>query len=222
MEHADIVENKNIIITDSFWKEKQNLIIKEVLPYQRKALEDGIDGAEPSYCLENFRKAAKAVETRRSGAKTPIYPTDKWHYTPENSDKNAFLGWVFQDSDLYKWIEAAAYALEQHPNHMLEKEIDAAVDLICRSSQEDGYIDSLYTINDPAARFSNLRDAHELYCFGHLAQAACAYFAATHKDKLLNAACRFADLICEILGKNGSRVTAGTPLPKKDCLSFMM
>lgn len=220
MEHADIVENKNIIITDSFWKEKQNLIIKEVLPYQRKALEDGIDGAEPSYCLENFRKAAKAVETRRSGAKTPIYPTDKWHYTPENSDKNAFLGWVFQDSDLYKWIEAAAYALEQHPNHMLEKEIDAAVDLICRSSQEDGYIDSLYTINDPAARFSNLRDAHELYCFGHLAQAACAYFAATHKDKLLNAACRFADLICEILGKNGKPGYGGHPLAEEGLLKL--
>lgn len=220
MKSADVIKNKSITITDPFWKEMQELILNEVIPYQRKALEDGIDGAEPSHCLENFRKAAKAEAARRSGAKTPVYPTDKWHYTTENSDENAFSGWVFQDSDLYKWIEAASYSLEHHPDSKLEKEIDEAVDLICRSAQADGYIDSLYTINHPAAKFENLRDFHELYCFGHLAEAACAHFAATGKDKLLNAACRFADLICEIFGKDGKPGYGGHPLAEEGLLKL--
>ena len=62
----------------------------------------GVGGAEPSRCMENVKKAAKAREQRNRRIDTPVYPTDKWHYTDDNSAPGAFKGWVFQDSDLYK------------------------------------------------------------------------------------------------------------------------
>lgn len=95
MQNAKTIKNSNVKIKNSFWKEKQELVRKEVIPYQRKALEDGVGGAEPSRCMENFKKAAKAKEQRNRRIDTPVYPTDKWHYTDDNSAPGAFKGWVF-------------------------------------------------------------------------------------------------------------------------------
>ena len=52
----------------------------------------------------SFKKAKKVIEAQKSGITTPTYPVDKWHYDENNADKNAFHGWVFQDSDAYKWL----------------------------------------------------------------------------------------------------------------------
>lgn len=207
-------------LKNSFWKSRQELIRTEVIPYQLKALEDGVDGAEPSRCMENFRKAANALARRRAGKNTPVYPTDKWHYTDENAQPGAFKGWVFQDSDLYKWIEAASYSLGNHPDAKLERAVDEAIRLVCCAAEEDGYIDTLYTINNPAARFENLRDFHELYCFGHLAEAACAHFRITGKPALLNAAVGFADLICRVFGKDGKKGYDGHPIAEEALLKL--
>lgn len=220
MQNAKIIKNSNVKIKNSFWKEKQELVRKEVIPYQRKALEDGVDGAEPSRCMENFRKAAKAKEQRNSGIDTPVFPTDKWHYTDDNSAPGAFKGWVFQDSDLYKWIEAASYSLQNRPDKELEKAVDNAIELIGKAAENDGYCDTLYTINNPSARFENLRDFHELYCFGHLAEAACAHFSVTGKRTLLDIAARFADLICEVFGENGNAGYGGHPIAEEGMLKL--
>ncbi|MCR5208231.1 MAG: glycoside hydrolase family 127 protein, partial [Eubacterium sp.] len=69
----------------------------------------------------------------------------------------------------------------------------------------NGYINTAYIINDISRAFTNLRDFHELYCFGHLTEAACAYYLATGEDKLLNAAKRFAGLICETFGADKTK-----------------
>ena len=220
MQNAKIIKNSNAKIKNSFWKEKQELVRKEVIPYQRKALEDGVGGAEPSRCMENFKKAAKAKEQRNSGIDTPVFPTDKWHYTDDNSAPGAFKGWVFQDSDLYKWIEAASYSLQNHPDKELEKAVDNAIELIGKAAESDGYCDTLYTINNPSARFENLRDFHELYCFGHLAEAACAHFSVTGKRTLLDIAARFADLICEVFGENGNAGYGGHPIAEEGMLKL--
>lgn len=203
MTNAQPTNNKNVIIKDSFWAQKSELIRKEVIPYQWKALNDNIEGAEKSYCIRNFRLAADIINKRKNGISTAVYKTDKWFYTPENSDENSFLGWVFQDSDLAKWIEAAAYSLENHKDTELEVLADEAIEIVCSAQAENGYLNTLYTINNPKKSFTNLFEHHELYCFGHFAEAGIAYYNATGKDRLLNAVIKYADLICEVFGENG-------------------
>ena len=92
-------------------------------------------------------------------------------------------------------MEAVAYSLTQHPDDALEKLADDAIDVVCAAQLDNGYLDTFYIINDQSKIFSNLRDNHELYCFGHLTEGAVAYYEATGKDKLLKTACRYADYI---------------------------
>ena len=187
-------------VNDPFWQPVQDLVRRAVLPYQYDALHDRVAGAEKSYCIENFRKAAKVAAALKNGEAVPVYPVDKWCYDEKNAASGAFHGWVFQDSDAYKWLEAVAYSLVGHPDEALEQKADSMIDLICSAQLENGYLDTLYIINDRDKVFTNLRDFHELYCFGHLAEAAVAYCEATGKRRLLDAACRFADLICRTFG----------------------
>ncbi len=198
---ANRLKLKNTEIDDPFWNGIISTVRNEVIPYQYRALKDEIEGAEKSRCLENFKKAALTVEKIRNGEETPVYECDKWFYDENNSEKGAFKGWVFQDSDLYKWLEAVSYSLINSPDIKLEEKADECISLICSAQLDNGYLDTLYIINDREKGFTNLRDYHELYCFGHLAEAAAAYFEATKKTALLNAACKFADLICDTFGK---------------------
>ena len=196
------IELENTKINDKFWNEKLDLVRKEVIPYQYEALHDRIENAEKSYCIENFKKAAEAVKAIKEGGELPVYPADKWCYDENNCDPGAFHGWVFQDSDIYKWLEAVSYSLVNSPDEALQKKAEECIDLICSAQLENGYLDTLYIINNRDAVFSNLKDFHELYCFGHLAEAATAYYKATGKTKLLDAACRYADLICDTFGED--------------------
>ncbi|MBR3737221.1 MAG: glycoside hydrolase family 127 protein [Eubacterium sp.] len=202
------IELKNIKITDPFWSKIIELVRKEVIPYQYEAFNDRIEGAEKSFCVSNFKKAAKAAEALREGKKLPSYPVDKWQYTEENSDENAFHGWVFQDSDFYKWIEAVGFSLSNHPDGKLKEKAEEIIDLICAAQLENGYINTYYTINDISKAFTNIRDFHELYCFGHLVEGAIAYYNATGNRKLLDASCRYADLICELFGTHEGKKRA--------------
>jgi uncharacterized protein len=107
---------------------------------------------------------------------------------------------IFQDSDIAKWIEAAAYSLATHPDSALEAQLDGVIDKIVRAQQPDGYLNTHFTVSQPEMRFRNLRDWHELYCAGHLIEGAVAYFQATGKRKLLEAMCRYVDLIAATFG----------------------
>ncbi len=196
------IELKKIKINDPFWTNEQELVRKEVIPYQYEALHDRIDGAEKSCAIENFVKAGRIVRKLKIGKNVPIYPVDKWYYNDDNADSDAFHGWVFQDSDVYKWLEAVGYSLINHPDKTLEEKADKIIELICAAQLENGYLNTLYVINNRNEIFTNLKDFHELYCFGHLAEAAASYYNATGKRKILDAACRFADLICNIFGED--------------------
>lgn len=196
------IEQKNITVCDAFWNDKIALVRDKVIPYQYKALHDEIENAEKSYCIENFLKAAEAAKELEAGTRCKTFPVDKWQYDENNSDKNSFHGWVFQDSDIYKWIEAVGYSLLNHPDSALEEKADRCIDRICSAQLKNGYLDTLYIINDIDKAFTNLKDRHELYCFGHLTQGAISYYKATGKDTLLNAAIRFADLICDTFGED--------------------
>jgi DUF1680 family protein len=112
----------------------------------------------------------------------------------------------FWDSDVAKWIEAAAYSLATHPDETLEARVDAVIALIEPAQQRDGYLNIHFTAIKPEERWQNLRDHHELYCAGHLIEAAIAYFEATGKHKLLDILIRYADHIDRRFGPNESQV----------------
>ena len=111
----------------------------------------------------------------------------------------------FWDSDVAKWIEAASYSLAQYPDPALDALLDEVIALIASAQQPDGYINIYFTVVEPGNRFSDLRDAHELYCAGHLMEAAVAHFQATGKRTLLDPICRYADLIERTFGRGGGQ-----------------
>lgn len=197
---------KNVNITDSFWGREQELVRREVIPYQWDALNDAVPGAAPSYCMRNFRVAGRMMREKReqgTAYMAPAYTFRGFQTLPEDPaspDPDRFYGFVFQDSDFAKWIEAVGYSLINHPDPELERIADGAIDIVCAAQAENGYLDTYYIINGMDRIFTNLRDHHELYCFGHLVEGAVAYYQATGKDRLLRAAERYADFICSQFG----------------------
>ena len=199
------IDLKQIQITDPFWKQEMETVRTEVIPYQWDTLNDRVEGAAPSFCMRNFSVAGKLNQQKREQGKAyeePKYTFRGFEALPEDPKhlEDKFYGFVFQDSDFSKWIEAVGYSLTQHPDPELEKIADDAIDIVCAAQQENGYLDTYYIINGMDKIFTNLRDHHELYCFGHLAEGAIAYYQATGKDKLLRAVCRFADFLDEWFG----------------------
>lgn len=101
---------------------------------------------------------------------------------------------IFWDSDVAKWLEGAAYLTELKREPRLEKIVDKTVDLIAKNQGDDGYFNIYFTVVEPEKRFT-VRDWHELYCAGHLMEAAVAYYKATGKKKFLDCMCKYADYI---------------------------
>lgn len=115
--------------------------------------------------------------------------------------REGYSGPFWMDSDLYKAIEAAAYVLAKHPDPDLEKQMDELINLISSAQMSDGYLNTYFQVVEPDKRWTNLMAAHELYCAGHLFEAAVAYYEATGKRNLLDVAIRFADHIDSIFGE---------------------
>lgn len=107
---------------------------------------------------------------------------------------------IFGDSDPAKWLEAACYALATAADPDLAALVDEVAELIIGAQQPDGYLNTHFTTIQPDMRWKNLRDWHEMYCAGHLIEAAVAHHQATGDPKLLNALSRYADLIGERFG----------------------
>src|SRR6185436_13403222 len=108
---------------------------------------------------------------------------------------------VFWESDVAKWMEAAAYSLRTHPNAELENQLEEVVSLLARAQQSDGYLNAYYTVVEPGKRWTNLRDKHELYSAGHLIEAAVAHFETTGRRSFLDVMCRYADHIDSTFGR---------------------
>ncbi|MDR2483942.1 MAG: glycoside hydrolase family 127 protein [Treponema sp.] len=188
---SEFLPLNTVSINDRFWSPFMERIRTKVIPYQWEALNDRIPGAEPSYCMRNFKLAAELTHPELNYG----VPKDTGH-----------AGFVFQDSDVAKWIEAASYSLVWHPDPKLEQTVDGAVDIICNAQQDDGYLDTFYIINGMNKRFTNLKDNHELYCFGHFLEAAVAYYEATGKRKLLDALIRYTECIDNHIGPEDGKL----------------
>ena len=117
----------DIQVNDSFWKKEIELVRTEVIPYQWDALNDQVEGASPSFCMRNFKVAGKMAEKRKEMGKSYIPPTYTFRgfealpEDPANPDPDKFYGFVFQDTDFSKWIEAVGYSLTQHPDPHLSQ-----------------------------------------------------------------------------------------------------
>ena len=179
--HYKPISNKNITITDKLFGHYADMISETVLPYQWAILNDLIEGAEKSHCLENFRIAAGEKE-------------------------GCFYGAVFQDTDIYKWLETVAYCIESGKGEKFIDLADEVIELISKAQQPDGYLNTYYTIEKPDERWTNLLEGHELYSAGHLIEAATAYFKSTGKRVLLDTAVRFADLIADTFGPEKGQI----------------
>ncbi len=111
------------------------------------------------------------------------------------------IPYVFWESEVTKWLEAASYFLASQPDPDLEARVDEVIALLAANQQPDGYLNVWFTVVEPTKRWTNLRDWHELYCAGHLIEAAVAHFEATGKRSLLDVACRYAEQIETVFGR---------------------
>ncbi|HHT37377.1 MAG TPA: glycoside hydrolase family 127 protein [Firmicutes bacterium] len=175
------MEPKQVRIKDGFWSRYQELITNEVIPYQWRAMNDQIPDAPKSHAIKNLQIAG-------------------------GSETGEFHGFIFQDSDVYKWLEAVAYSLMTHPDSELEQLADIVVEIIAKAQHPDGYINSYFTIAKPEARWTNLRDWHELYCAGHFFEAAAAYYQAVGNTQVLDTARKFVDYLLEVFGSNPEQI----------------
>ena len=175
---------KKVRITDAFWAPRQQLMTDVTIPYMEKILRDEVPGAEKSHAISNFRMAA-------------------------GEETGDFYGMVFQDSDVAKWLEAAAYSLAIKPDPALEARVDEVIALIGRCQQPDGYLNTYFTVKEPENRWKNLLECHELYCAGHMMEAGAALYETLGKTELLAICIRLADHICEHFGEDGEEGIPG-------------
>ncbi len=106
--------------------------------------------------------------------------------------KEKHEGIFYDDSDVFKALEAIAYSLKNHPNPALEKKADEWIDKIAAAQLPDGYLNTYYTLNDLSKRWTDM-SMHEDYNGGHMIEAAVAYYDATGKRKLLDVSIRWAN-----------------------------
>ena len=191
--HAKGEEGMKTVVKDTFWNRYKELVRTGMIPYQWKVLNDDIDikiekerndasiPSEKSHAIENFKIAAGRTKGE--------------HY-----------GWVFQDSDVYKWLEAAAYTLKNHWDDDLKKITDEVVDLIADAQEKSGYLNTYFTIMEPDHKYKRLGESHELYCAGHFIEAAVAYNQATGSKKALDIAIKLADHIDASFGPEDGKI----------------
>ena len=169
------------MIHDSFWNRYIDLVKNSVIPYQWEILNDKRADAEPSHAIDNLRIAAGEMEGH-------------------------FYGQVFQDSDVYKWLEAVGNILMIERNEELEEKADSVIDLIAKAQEEDGYLDTYFTIEEPDKKWTDLLECHELYCAGHFIESAVAYYQATGKEKVIQIAYKLADYLDNVFGPEEGKI----------------
>jgi DUF1680 family protein len=172
---------RQVKILDGFWKNWRDLIGKVTLFHEYS-------------------------ELQRQGHLEALLLDPKKHRGREEKDGWYWGGSIFWDSDLAKWLEAAAARLENAPDPDLEKLADQLIACLAGSQQPDGYLNSHILTWRPGHRFKNLRDLHELYCAGHLIEAAVVHFEATGKKTLLNIAIKYADYINQTFGPGAGQL----------------
>ena len=159
---------------------------------------------ESEHRYKNFDMAAYTLKhLGHPGLQTP-----EW-------DVSKFMGFSFDDTDVYKTIEGASYILQTYPDKKLKAYIDSVLNVVAAAQEPDGYLYTARTINPdhPHAwsgkkRWVKEEDlSHELYNLGHMVDAACAHYQATGSHKFLDIARRYADCVCREVGSASGKTT---------------
>jgi DUF1680 family protein len=172
-------------IRGGFWQRWRDLIGETTLAHEFEAMQ--ADGHLDAMLLDPKMHRGRAL-------------ADPW------AEAGYWGGSVFWDSDLAKWLEAASARLEQVRDPALEAQVDEIIGLFERAQLPDGYVNSHILTWRPQHRFKNLRDLHELYCAGHLIEAAVVHSEATGQDRLLQIAKRFADHLVTRFGREPNQI----------------
>ncbi len=122
-----------------------------------------------------------------------------------------YRGPVFMDSDVYKWLEAVSFEIARAPSDSLASAMEAVIELVGEAQRPDGYLNTHYQVAEPERRWSDFAHGHELYCAGHLFQAAVAHRRATGDNRFLGIARRFADYLVGLFGLGKRPGTPGHP-----------
>lgn len=179
-------------ITSDFWNRYRDLVVKEVLPYQWDVMNDSTEITMAEDPQKNgLDKKSHAV----ANLKIAAHQIAGHHY-----------GFPFQDTDVYKWLEAAAYSLKYDDDPDLKKITEGLIDLIADAQDEDGYLSTYFQIDDPNRKFKRLQQSHELYTMGHYIEAAVAYYKTTASKKALNIALKMADCIDRHFGSEVNKI----------------
>ena len=177
---------QQVRLTDSVFSPVQHLVSDFVIDHQWKIFNGAFGNTVYSPSLDNFRILAGDREGR-------------------------FQGNIFQGGDLAKWLEGACIRLQCVEDAELVRHVEEVVDVLARAQQEDGYLGAYYQLQEPGKRFTNLIWSHELFFYGHLAEAAIAHQMATGKDTLMRVVEKYTDLIERTFGPDRLRSFDGHP-----------
>ncbi len=125
--------------------------------------------------------------------------------------KEPFRGHVFHDSDVVKVLEGMAYSLANHADKELEARLEQIIGWMAKGQLPDGYMNSYFIATDIKKRWTDMHGAHELYCAGHMFEAAVAHYEATGRKTFLDVACKYADHIDSVFGPNKRHEIDGHP-----------
>jgi len=164
------VHFSDVIIQDGFWKSYTHKVSEVTIPVCIEYTENKTGR------IRNFERASGLLK-----------------------DGKGHEGIYYDDSDVYKALEAMAYSLKVHPNPELAKKADEWIDKIAAAQEPDGYINTFYTLTGLENRWSDM-EKHEDYCAGHLIEAGIAYYYATGKRKLMDVGIRMADHMDSMFG----------------------
>ncbi len=167
-------------LRDGLWSARQNAVRERTVPFLHSQYE------------KNGLFEALDVDSPPGPLRIPF----------NNRPNTAVMYW---DSDIAKWIEMASYTLATHYDAALDARIDGLIARIAKAQRPDGYFNTYFIRREPAKRWTNLRDWHELYCAGHLIEAAVAHQQVTGKPALLDVMRRYADYIATVFGPGSNQ-----------------
>ena len=183
------------ITPNTFWGDRIQAAREVTIPL-------AFSKCESEHRYKNFEMAAYTLQ----------HPGHPGLQTPE-WDVAKFMGFSFDDTDVYKTIEGASYVLQTYPDAKLKTYIDSVLDVVAAAQESDGYLYTARTINPqhPHGWAANKRWAaeehasHELYNLGHMVDAACAHYQATGSTKFLDIAKHYADCVVREVGPNAGQ-----------------